>query len=117
VNIMTDSEHIPGTDTNKPEMNAEEVLKGFVDHQVNALREAVKAVDALLPDGFKQHGKASVHESIKSYRLLLDAGLEALNRAGKNMDEALKKAKASIEEEGDERPSTTGASKVRVEVE
>jgi hypothetical protein len=114
---MTDQENTPGTETEKPEMTAETVLKGFVDHQANAVREAVKAVDALLPEGFKRHANASLHETVKSYRLLFDAGLEALNRAGKGVDEALRKAKESVEDENDERPSTTGATKVRVEVE
>jgi hypothetical protein len=114
---MTDYENIPGTETEEPELTAEAVIKGFVNHQVNAVREAVKAVDALLPDGFKQHANASVQETVKSYRVLLDAGLEVLNRAGKGMDEALKKAKESVQEEGDERQSNTGTTKVRVEVE
>lgn len=114
---MTDHENTPGVETEKPELTAEAVLKGFVDHQANAVREAVKAVDSLLPEGFKRHASASLHETVKSYRLLMDAGLEALNRAGKGVDEALKKAKESVEDESDERPSTTGANKVRVEVE
>ena len=114
---MTDYENIPGDEKEKPEYTVEGVLKGFVDHQVNALREAVKAVDSLLPDSFKNHANASVQESIKSYRLLFDAGLEALNRAGKNVDEALRKAKEAVEAEGDDRASTTGPAKVRVEVE
>lgn len=114
---MTDQEFTPGAEAEKPEMTCESVVKGFVNHQANAVREAVKAVDALLPDGFKEHGKASLHETVKSYRLLFDAGLEALNRAGKNVDEALRKAKEAVEAEGDDRASTTGPAKVRVEVE
>ncbi len=100
----------------KPEVKAEAVIKEFVDHQVNAMREAVKAVDALLPDGFKQHGSASLREAGKSYRVLFDAGLEVLNRAGKSVDEALKRAQEAGEADGDNL-SSTGANKVRVEVE
>lgn len=114
---MTDQEYTPGAEAEKPEMTFESVAKGFVNHQANAVREAVKAVDALLPEGFKQHGRASLHEGVKSYRLLFDAGLEVLNRAGKNVDEALRKAKAAVEDEGEDRASTTGPTKVRVEVE
>lgn len=114
---MTDQEYTPGTEAEKPELTLEGVVRGFVDHQANAVREAVKAVDALLPEGFKQHGSASLHETVKSYRVLFDAGLEVLNRAGKNVDEALKKAKASVEDSGDDHASTTGPTKVRVEVE
>ena len=115
---MTDYENIPGDEKEKPEYTVEGVLKGFVDHQVNALREAVKAVDSLLPDSFKNHANASVQESIKSYRLLFDAGIDALNRAGQSFDEALKKARESVETaDEDDAASTTGPTKVRVEVE
>lgn len=114
---MTDQEYTPGAEAEKPELTFETVAKDFINHQANAVREAVKAVDALLPEGFKQHGSASLHETVKSYRVLFNAGLEVLNRAGQNVDEALKKAKAAVEEEGDDRASTTGPTKVRVEVE
>lgn len=100
----------------KPELTVEGVIKGFVDHQANSMREAVKAVDSLLPEGFKQHGKNSLQEAVKSYQVLFNAGLEVLNRAGKSVDEALKHAQDNLEEAG-EHPSTTGANKVRVEVE
>lgn len=113
---MSEYEHTSSAAEDKPELTLENVVKGFVDHQVNAAKEAVKAVDALLPEGFKQHAAESLKESVKSYKVLADAGLEVLNRAGKSVDEALKKAQENLKDD-EERPSTTGATKVRVEVE
>jgi hypothetical protein len=118
---MNDHEQNTGhTEANaegKPEVKVEQVIRDFVDHQANSMREAVKAVDALLPEGFKQHGKNSLQEAVKSYQVLFDAGLEVLNRAGKSVDEALKRAQDNLKEEGDDQPSSTGTNKVRVEVE
>jgi dTDP-glucose pyrophosphorylase len=46
----------------------------FVDHQSKAFEESMKAVEALLPDGFKEHGKEAGKEFIAGERVCLILG-------------------------------------------
>lgn len=111
-----EEQNTTGSAEGKPAVTLENVIKGFLDHQANSVREAGRAVDALLPEDFKKHGKNSLKEGLKSYQVLFDAGLDVLNRAGKSVDEALKRAQDNLKE-NDARASSTGTNKVRVEVE
>ena len=89
-------------------------LGAFVQHQKRAFEESVKAVDALLPDGFKEHGKEAGREFIKGFKVLVDATIDGLEKASKEFDKNFKRATPSSD--GDDRPSTTGPSKVKVQV-
>lgn len=77
----------------------------FLFHQRRALEETGKALEALLPDGFKEHGAEASREFVKGFRVLVDAAISEIEKA------------AEEDEEGEEKPSTTGKAKVKVEVE
>ncbi len=107
--------------TNQSEPNAnreggsaeEKPLRGFVNHQRKAYEEAVHAVGAFFPAEFKIHGRVARDEFLKSFKVLIDG-------AAKMVDEELKRAQASkstgSSDTGGSGPSTTGKSKVKVDV-
>jgi hypothetical protein len=84
-------------------------LEAFVYHQRRALEEAGKALDALLPERFKEHGSVASKEFVKGFQVLVDAAITEIEKA-------TSKVEATVEDDED-RPSTTGKSKVKVQVE
>lgn len=109
---MSDNE-MPNVDVN-PEIvdnpvEAEKTpLESFVFHQRRALEEAGRAIDALLPDRFKEHGSAASKEFVKGFQVLIDAAITEIEKAT---------SKVEAEANDEDRPSTTGKSKVKVQVE
>lgn len=93
----------------EPDENASEEAKSafeeFAYHQRQALEAAGKAVSALFPQEFKNHGAKAWDEFRKSFQVLADRLKEMVEQAG----EATKGG-------NDEPPSTTGKTKVRVEL-
>lgn len=51
----------------------EKPLNTFVEHQRNAFNEASKALDSLIPEGFKEHSKAAAEEAVDGYRTLFNS--------------------------------------------
>jgi hypothetical protein len=49
----------------------------FVEHQKKALSELAKALEALLPEGLREHGEAAVRESVEGYRRLFNDTLDS----------------------------------------
>jgi hypothetical protein len=92
-------------------------LGAFVQHQKRAFEESVKAVEALLPEGFKEHGKEASREFIKSFKVLVDATIDGLEKASQEFDKNFKRSTSRTGSDGGDRPSTTGPSKVKVQVE
>lgn len=84
-------------------------LESFIYHQRRALEEAGKAIDALLPDRFKEHGTVASKEFVKGFQVLVDAAITEIEKA-------TSKVEAEVSDD-DDRPATTGKSKVKVEVE
>lgn len=84
-------------------------LEAFIYHQRRALEEAGKAIDALLPDGFKEHGSAASKEFVKSFQVLVDAAITEIEKA-------TSKAEGEAEDDAEDRPSTTGRAKIKVQV-
>jgi hypothetical protein len=80
----------------------------FLHHQKKALEETGKALEALLPEGFREHGEEAGKEFVKGFRVLVDAAVEELKKASDKVEAA------SEDDEG--RASSTGATKVKVEV-
>ena len=81
----------------------------FLYHQRRALEETGRALESLLPDGFRKHGSQASKEFSRGFRVLVDAAMNEI-----------KKAKNTDEEDGsedDNGPSTTGKTKVKVQVE
>ncbi|MBZ0279750.1 MAG: hypothetical protein K8L97_03350 [Anaerolineae bacterium] len=97
-----------------PEVNESEEdkspLETFIYHQRKALEEAGKALDALLPDGFKSHGSEAGKEFVKSFKVLVDAAITEIEKATTRVQTV------EGEEGGDDRPATTGKTKVKVQV-
>jgi hypothetical protein len=91
-----------------PEEQGDEVksaFEEFVYHQRQALDAAGKAVSALFPAEFKTHGSKALDEFKKSFQVLADRVREMVEQANQAAKDA-----------GDEPPSTTGKTKVRVEL-
>ncbi len=84
------------------------LLDEFIAHQRKAAEEACEAVNALIPPDFRTHSKAARDEFIASLRVVADA-------AATTMQRELNKMRMSSEG-GPSGPSTTGKSKVKVEV-
>lgn len=80
----------------------ETVIDAFVRHQQEAAREAKLAMEALIPEGTRHHGKAAKRAFRKAFKVVLTELSERLEFAE--------------EDEDDDRPSTTGPTKVKVEV-
>ena len=88
----------------------EEAVKGpldeFVERERAALREAGKAVEALLPEKFWTHSRKAAEEFTAGIQVLADAVITELEKVTKQ-----------VEKDDDEKPSTTGPAKVKVQVE
>ncbi|GAB4311315.1 MAG: hypothetical protein Kow00117_04530 [Phototrophicales bacterium] len=101
---MEDNRNVDETTEETPRTPFEE----FLYHQRRALEETGKALEALLPEGFRTHGSQASKEFARGFRVLVDAAMQELRKARKGGDES----------EADEPPiSTTGKTKVKVEVE
>lgn len=105
---MADNETLHNEPLEEPMMEEEmlrdadeSVIDAFVRHQKEAAEEAKLAIEALIPEGTRHHGKAAKRAFRKAFKVVLDEISERLEFA---------------EDEDDERPSTTGPTKVKVEV-
>lgn len=87
----------------------------FMEHQRRAFEESGKAVDALMPDGFKEHSAVARDEFRKGLKVLVDATIDELEKLTKIEP----KAEQAITGDDDDKepPSTTGRTKVKVQVE
>jgi hypothetical protein len=90
-----------------------QAFERFLDHQKKAIEETGKAIDALLPTGFKEHGTEARREFIKGFKVLVDTAIGELEKASREFEKA---RTATAEEGGDEPPATTGKTKVKVQV-
>jgi hypothetical protein len=96
-------------ETRKTEAAAEEKtpIEEFLTHQRRAVEEMGKALEALLPEGFREHGSEASKEFAKGFKVLVDAAINELEKVSKK-----------VEEEAERKPgSTTGKTKVKVQVE
>jgi hypothetical protein len=100
------------TDQNTPK--AKSPFQRFLEHQSNAAQETGKALNALIPPEFKEHSKKAQEEFLRSFKVLIDGAQESINTELEKAKAAREKAKAQPKDESG--PSTTGKSKVKVEV-
>lgn len=56
----------------------EKLFDAFIDHQKKAIEEAGKALSALLPEDFKEHGQSAFKEVIEGYRKLFNAAIDEM---------------------------------------
>jgi len=87
----------------------------FYQHQKRAFEETGKAVDSLFPPGFKEHGEQAGREFISGIKVLADAVIDGLQQASKDFDANLKRERPTKGDSGDH-PSSTGTTKVKVQV-
>src|SRR5205814_7153955 len=84
-------------------------LREFVEHQRKAADEACQALSALIPPEFRTHSKVAREEFFKSFKILADAVAAAADRE-------LNRMRTNPSSGPGDGPSTTGKSKVKVEV-
>lgn len=101
--------HVNNPTEEQPVEDPRNPIDGFLYHQRRALEETGKALDALIPPGFREHGAEAGREFAKGFKVLVDAAIVELEKMSKEMDKA--------RSEGSDRPSTTGPTKVKVQVE
>jgi hypothetical protein len=109
-------QHVNGNMNPEPESAATDDIKDafsrFLDHQRRAIEEAGKAVDALVPEGFREHGSEARREFIKGFKVLVDTAISELEKASREFERSRK-----AETDAGTPPSTTGKTKVKVQVE
>ena len=94
-------------------------LDAFFRHQRKALEETGKALDSLLPPDFKEHSAEAGREFAKGFRILIDAAIDELKKVSEKDEEDAAEAD-EVEEtdngDGDPPSSSTGKTKVRIEL-
>ena len=106
-------------------------MERFFYHQRRALEETAKALESLLPPGFKEHATEASREFSKGFRILVDATIDELKKVSEKEEEVEAKVEAveatveaAVEEVIEEeqkleevRKPSTGKTKVKVKVE
>lgn len=98
--------------TGTPKTNGEEnqdertPIDDFLYHQRRALEETGKALEALLPEGFRKHGTEASKEFTQGFRVLVDAAMKELKKG----------RKVVVEDASDDEPPKAGKKKVKVQV-
>lgn len=106
----TETTETPGAEKHDP-------LNEFLRHQQRAVEETGKALDSLLPPGFKEHSREAGREFFSGMKVLFDAALDGLEQVSKEVDKNINRQRpASSSDEGGDRPSSTGTTKVKVQV-
>lgn len=105
------------------ETTPEGAMDRFVYHQRRALEEASKALDALIPEGFKTHSAKAQDEFNKGFKVLLDAAISEVEKFSRRAEQAaqqtaedVQEAVTEVVEEKPRRSSSTGKTKVKVQV-
>ncbi len=99
-------------------------LERFFFHQRRALEETGKALEALLPAGFREHGSKATEEFVKGFRILIDSTIDEMKKVSEREEVEAEKVvtvEAVVEEDDDDKPTppttpTTGKTKVKVKV-
>src|SRR5688500_12787525 len=78
----------------------------FTEHQRKAFEEATKAIDALLPAEFKEHGRAALEEFVEGFRVLFNVTL----------DEVKKEINNYVKTEGESGSADAGGRKIKVDL-
>ena len=96
-------------DAEQAETKTTTPLDEFVAHQKRAIEETSKAIESLLPPGFVEHTKEAQKEFIAGFKVLADTFID-------EMEKVAKKVEPEEKSDGDDKPSTTGKTKVKVQV-
>jgi hypothetical protein len=85
-------------------------LGDFMYHQRRAAEEASEALKALIPPDFRTHCRTAREEFLQSFKVLVDG-------VSSTVDTELNKIRSKRADDSEnDRPSTTGKTKVRVDV-
>lgn len=87
-------------------------IDDFVEHQRRAVEETGKALESLLPPEFVKHAKEAQKEFLAGFKVLADTMIDEMEKVAKKVEEA-----RSETSDDDDKPSTTGKTKVKVQVE
>ena len=96
---------------NTVETPAEETnpLRSFLHHQRRAAEEGAKALAALVPPDFRSHSRQAKEEWLMSFKVLVDGVSAAVDRE-------IHKMSTSKSADSSDSGTTTGKTKVKVEV-
>lgn len=97
------------TPTEDMETSEKTPMEQFFYHQRRALEETRKAVESLIPPGFKEHSAEAGREFAKGFRVLIDAFIDEMKKVSEQEED-------TEADETNNRPKTTGKSKVKVQV-
>lgn len=99
-------------------------LEQFIFHQRRGLEEFGKAMESILPPGFKEHTQAAGNEFATGFRVLIDAAIDEIKKASELEDpdarhaaeqERQASAKLALDDEDDGAESDSSG-KIRVEL-
>ena len=105
---MTNQEDNVKQEAGQERPRAQTPLEEFVDYQRRALEETGKAIEALLPPEFVKHAKEAQKESLAGFKVLADTFIAEMEKVAKKTEEVVNS--------DDDQPSTTGNTKVKVQV-
>ncbi len=99
--------------------DAKTPLEQFIFHQRRGLEEFGKAMESLLPPGFKEHTQAAGSEFASGFRVLIDAAIDEIKKASEmedpDLDEAAEQSPAASASDDDDRAASSGKIKVELD--
>ncbi len=111
------SDYEQTTENQIPVDEKQDPFGAFVRHQRKAFEESSKALDALLPPAFKEHSAEARREFVKSVKVLVDAAISEMEKASREVEKNFNRQRPPEADDAADRPPTTGANKVKVQVE
>ena len=111
--MSEETQHTQSSEASNSADNIRSAFDSFLEHQRRAFEETGKAVDALLPEGFKEHSAIARDEFRKGLKVLVDASIDELEKMTKV---EVKPSDDTDSSDDEDKPSTTGKTKVKVQV-
>lgn len=114
----------PTPEENNDPLQPKTPLEQFLFHQRRALEETGKALESLLPPGFREHTHAAGNEFATGFRVLIDAAIDEIKKASEMEDpeariraeqERVAKSKLSTDDDDDD-TADAGKGKIKVEL-
>ena len=99
--------------------DAKTPLEQFIFHQRRGLEEFGKAMESLLPPGFKEHTQAAGSEFATGFRVLIDAAIDEIKKASEMEDPDVREGaeqnpQASASDDDD--MASSGSGRIKVEL-
>ena len=96
--------------------DAQTPLEQFILHQRRGLEEFGKAMESLLPPGFKEHTQAAGSEFATGFRVLIDAAIDEIKKASEMEAHQDAEQDRPANASDDEDPPAAAGSKIKVEL-